>query len=99
MIFSIRQVSVMPGKALAAKAFAAEITEYLKGAHKLDFEVVRPVGGNPARIAWLGRYKDLAAYEDVLNKLNADKRFAELGAKTADLWVPGTLCDEIWQGA
>lgn len=99
MLFAIRQVSIMPGKALAARAFAAEITEYIRGAHKLEIEIVRPVGGNPMRVGWLGRYKDLAAYEDALNKLTADKRFAELSAKTADLWVPGTMRDEIWQSS
>lgn len=97
MLFALRQVSILPGKTLAARAFAAEITEYIKGAHKLDLEIARPVGGNPMRVAWIGRYKDLAAYEDALNKLGADKRFAELSAKTADIWVPGTMSDEIWQ--
>jgi hypothetical protein len=97
MILSIRQVTVMPGKVGAARAFAAEVTEYVKGAHKLDFEIVRPVGGSPQRVAWVGRYKDLAAYEDAMNKLAGDRRFAELSTKTADLWVPGTMQDEIWQ--
>ncbi|MBL8326251.1 MAG: NIPSNAP family protein [Rubrivivax sp.] len=98
MIFSIRQVSIMPGQAAAARAFAAEITEYVKGAHKLEFQMVRPVGGNPMRLGWLGRYTDLAAFEDAMNKLVADKRFAELNAKTAGLWVPGSMHDDIWQG-
>jgi len=99
MILAIRQVSIMPGKAVAARAFAAEVTEYIRGAHKLEYDIVRPVGGNPMRIAWVGRYKDLAAYEDAVNKLTADKRFAELSAKTADIWVPGTMQDELWQGS
>ena len=98
MILSIRQVQVMPGKMGAARAFAAEITEYVKGAHKMDFEIVRPVGGCPQRVAWVGRYKDLAAYEEAMNKLGGDKRFVELSTKTADVWVPGTMQDEIWQG-
>lgn len=97
MIFVIRHVSIMPGKLGAARAYAAEVTEYIKGAHKLDLELVRPVGGNPSRVGWLGRYKDLAAYEDAMNRLVSDKRFVEMSAKTGDLWVPGSMHDEIWQ--
>ncbi|HWR88171.1 MAG TPA: hypothetical protein VN277_07120 [Acidiferrobacterales bacterium] len=99
MIFTVRQVSIMPGKTSAALAFASEITEYIKGAHKLDLQLIRPVGGNPSRVAWLGRYNDLAAYGEKMNALAADKRFAELSAKTADLWVPGSMHDDIWQGS
>jgi hypothetical protein len=99
MIFAVRHVSIMPGKGLAARAYAAEITEYIKGAHKLDIDLVRPVGGNPMRVGWVGRYKDLAAYGDAMNRLLADKRFAELNTKTADLWVPGSMQDEVWQAA
>ncbi|MBL8341392.1 MAG: NIPSNAP family protein [Rubrivivax sp.] len=98
MIFSIRQVSIMPGQVAAARAFAAEITEYVKGAHKLEFELLRPISGNPHRVAWLGRYASLAAYEEAMNKLVADKRFADLSAKTAGIWVPGSMHDDIWQG-
>ena len=97
MITSIREVTFMPGKMAAARAFAVEITAYVKDTLSMDFEVARPIGGSPQRVAWIGRYKDLAAYEAAMNKLAADKRFADLSSKTADLWVPGSMRDELWQ--
>jgi hypothetical protein len=99
MITVIREVTILPGKVAAARAYATEITEYVRDAHKLDIELLRPVGGSPMRVAWLGRHKDLAAYESAMNKMAADKRFAELTTRTSELWVPGTMQDQIWQGA
>ncbi len=97
MITLIREVGILPGKVAAGVAFAIEINAYVKDKHGLDIEVVRPVGANPQRVAWCARHKDLAALEAATNKLNGDKRFAELAAKSAELWVPGTMQDAIWQ--
>lgn len=99
MITLIRSVSAMPGKTAAARALAAEINGYVREVHGLDVELVLPVGGNPQRHAWFGRYKDMAALEAAMRKLSADKRFAELNAKTAELYMPGSMHDEIWASA
>ena len=59
MIAFVRVASVKPGKQVAAMGFAKEIVGFLKSHHHLDVEVLRPVGGNPQRIAWSARYADL----------------------------------------
>ena len=99
MITLIREVCAMPGRTAAARAWAQEITAYLKDAHHLDLEVVLPLGGNPQRVAWCGRYKDFAAYESAMRKMLGDKRFSELNEKTAQLWVPGSMQDHVWVSA
>ena len=55
MIAFVRVASVKPGKQVAAMAFAKDIAGFLKSSHHLDVEVLRPIGGNPQRIAWSTR--------------------------------------------
>lgn len=97
MITLIREVATAPGKTAGAWAFATEICDYVKDAYRIDIEVVRPIGGNPQRVAWCARYKDLAAWNDIATRLVADKKFHELNAETTDLFVAGTMRDSIWQ--
>ena len=97
MITAIREVGILPGKTAAARAFAIEITAYVKDKVGMDIELVRPIGANPQRIGWCTRYKDLAAYEVAWNKLIGDQRFVDLNVKTADFFVPGSMSEAIWQ--
>jgi hypothetical protein len=57
MISFVRTGAIAPGKAAAAFAFAQKIVEYWRQNYDREIELLRPVGGNPNRIAFAGRYK------------------------------------------
>jgi len=97
MISFVRTANVAPGKTASAIGFAHEIAAYMKDAYGVELEVLRPVGGNPQRIAWSARYKDLAAMEAVSQKSLADKRYWEIVAKATDIFIGGSMRDSIWQ--
>jgi hypothetical protein len=97
MINFVRVAGVAPGKTASAIGFAHEIAAYMKSAYGVELEVLRPVGGNPQRIAWSARYKDLAALEAVNTKTLADKQYWALVNKASDNFVAGSLRDTIWQ--
>ena len=97
MIVTQRIGGVAPGKMPPAIGFAHEISAYIKSAHGVDVEVQLPIGGNPARIAWVSRFKDLAAYDSYAQKLLADKQFTAMVSKSSDNFVPGSFNDSIWR--
>jgi hypothetical protein len=96
MIMTIREAGVAPGKGREARAFAVEVAAHAKDIVGIDVQVMRPVGGNPLRVAWCTRYKDLNEYEAGWSKLFADARFAELNVKAAQCFVPGSWQESIW---
>ena len=75
MITFNRTASIAAGKTSTTIGFAHEIAAYMKGTYKLDLEILPPVGGNPQRIAWSTRYKDLAAFDAVSSKIISDKHY------------------------
>ncbi len=56
-----------------------------------------PIGGNPQRIAWSARYKDLAALDAVSSKMLADKLYWEILGKGTDNFIQGSQRDSIWR--
>ena len=99
MIYFVRTGAVAPGKGAHAFAFAQKIVKYWKTNFDKELELRRPIGGNPNRIAFVGRYKDLAEFDAVSQKSMADKKYMELVSSAADLWIAGSLRDEIWRSA
>jgi hypothetical protein len=97
MINFVRVAGIAPGKTAAAIGFAHEIAAYMKSAYGVELEVMRPIGGNPQRIAWSARYADMAALEAVNNKTLADKRYWEMVGKASDNFVGGSMRDTMWQ--
>jgi hypothetical protein len=97
MIAFVRVVCVKPGKQGSAMTFAKEISAFLKGSYHLDLEVLRPVGGNPQRIAWSTRYPDMAAMETTTTKMLADPKYWELVNGASECFIGGTTRDAIWQ--
>lgn len=97
MIAFVRVVCVKPGKQVAAMIFAKEISAFFKSSYHLDVEVLRPVGGNPQRIAWSTRYADLAAMEVITTKMLADPKYWDLVNGASECFIGGTTRDAIWQ--
>jgi len=99
MISFVRTGSIAPGKGAQAIAFAQKIVAYWKSNYDQDIELLRPIGGNPNRIAFTSSYKDLAEFERVLNKSSADPKYMELLASGAECWIAGSINDEMWRTA
>jgi hypothetical protein len=97
MIAFVRVVSVKPGKTAAAMAFAKDIAAYIKTVYGVDLEVLRPIGGNPQRVAWSGRYANLADFEAFNGKLLGDAKYWEKVNTAAEHFVAGSFFDSIWQ--
>ncbi|MEY4884556.1 MAG: hypothetical protein RIS34_2410 [Pseudomonadota bacterium] len=97
MIAFNRTASIAPGKNGSAIAFAQEIATYMKNAYDVSLEVLTPIGGNPNRITWSARYKDLAALDAVNTKILSDKQYWEVLSKATDCFLPGSVHDSIWR--
>jgi len=81
----------------AAMAFAIEIIAQVKASAGVDVKIAVPVGGNVSRVAWIANYENLAQYEAAGLKLLGDQKYQEMIKKTAGIFVPDTLHDEIWR--
>ena len=97
MIAFNRTANIAPGKTASAIGFAHEIAGHLKAGYGVELEILMPIGGNPQRIAWSTRYKDLAALDAVSQKLLGDKQYWELVGKASDLFIAGSMHDSIWR--
>jgi len=97
MIAFNRTAAIAPGKTSSSIGFAHEIAAYIKEAYGVELEVLLPIGGNPNRIAWSARYKDLAAMDAVNAKMLADKHYWEIVSKASDNFLPGSVRDSMWR--
>ena len=97
MITFYRSATILPGKTPQAIAFAKKIAEYVKKSTGLDLHVGVPIGGNPSRIGWSASYESLAALEAQQTKMTSDAKYWEMVNKSADLFAPGSLHDEMWR--
>jgi hypothetical protein len=97
MIVITRTASIAPGKTGEAVLFGHQIAKYIKEAHGVSLEVLMPIGGNPARIAWHARYDSLAQWETLTAKLLADTSYMELVSKHASTFLPASVNDHIWR--
>lgn len=96
MISFVRTAGIATGKTASMLTFAKEISTHFEKNYDVKLEVLLPIGGNPQRVAWSARYKDLAALEAVNVKLRADKAYWELVNKHSGDFVSGSLRDAIW---
>jgi hypothetical protein len=99
MIAFVRTAHIKPGKTGDAMKFAHAMGSFLKGSYGVEVELLRPIGGNPQRLAWSSRYADLAAMEAFNNKLLADAKYWELVNAAAECFIAGSTRDNIWQSA
>jgi hypothetical protein len=97
MIAFNRVVGIAPGKTASAIGFAHEIAAYFKSSYGVDLEVLLPIGGNPQRIAWSARYKDLAQMDAVQQKMLQDQQYLAMVGKGVENFVGGSMHDTIWR--
>ena len=97
MVTILRTAVIAPGKTGDAIAFAHHIVKYLKEKHGVNVELLMPVGGNPGRIAWRTDYESLGQWETMVVKLMADADYMGSIAKHSDLFLAGSVHDDIWR--
>ena len=97
MVVFSRGAAIAPGKTASAIAFAHEISAYLKTSVRIELEVLMPIGGNPNRIGWSTRYKDLATMEATMAKMTADPKYWELVNSGTANFMPGSIRDSMWR--
>ncbi len=97
MIVFTRTASIAPGKTVGAIGFAHQVAAYLKASAGIELEVLMPIGGNPNRITWSGRYPNLAEFEERQLKMAADEKYMHLVASGHDLFISGSVFDSIWR--
>ena len=97
MITITRTASIAPGKTREAITFGHEVAKYIKDKHGVALDVLMPIGGNPARIAWFMSYDSLAQWEALTAKLMADKEYMAMTAKAGDTFLPASVNDHIWR--
>ena len=97
MIAFVRTAIINPGKTASAMAFAKTVTAHFKQHYDIELEVLVPVGGNPQRLAWSARYKDLAAVEALRDKLSGDAAYWALLEQHAADFQAGSMHDAIWK--
>jgi hypothetical protein len=97
LVTVIRSASIAPGKTADALAFAHNIATLINNKFDKKLDLMMPVGGNPARIAWRGDYANLSEWETLSAKLLADPEYLALVATTAAFVIPGSVNDDIWR--
>jgi len=97
MISYTRTATIAPGKIPGAMAFAQQVTKYVNETHRANFQVSVPVGGVPFRLHWRGTFENLAEMEKVMRATMMDEKYVETLTKSGDLFLPGSVNDEIWQ--
>lgn len=97
MIKFYRVATIANGKIPGALAFAREVTAYLKDRHGIEVTIAMPVGGNPHRIGWSSSYENLGAMEAKQSAYMSDPKFMEMLGNSADLFINGSVHDEVWK--
>jgi hypothetical protein len=97
MIAFTRTASIAPGKTATAIGYAHQIAAYVKTTLGTELEVLIPIGGNPNRITWSGRYPSLADFEEQQLKLTCDEKYQHLVASGTDFFIAGSVFDSIWR--
>ena len=92
MVRLIRSMEARLGLFPQAVAFAREIAGYVKGKYGVEPKVFADSKGV---VFWIVDYKDYAEFGEVRSKIASDEGYWEIVAKSEDLFITGTLVDEV----
>lgn len=96
MIYFHRQAVVSPGRLREALRFAAEATAYLNSVlPEVNATAGVGIGGQTGTMYWRAEYADLAALERAQTQLFADDAFQALLVKGAELFLAGSMKDDV----
>ena len=97
MITQIRSLAIAPGKGGDAIAFAQTMAKLVKEKYGKAAEIVMPIGGNPARIAFRISFESMAEWETLTAKLLADPEIQKTIAAGSVNFLPGSAHDDFWR--
>lgn len=97
MVTVTRSGAIAPGKNAEALAFAHQMKKLIKEKFGVTVELLVPVGGNPARIAFRSNYGGLGEWETLSAKLLADAEYQAAIASNSSVFLPGSVNDNIWR--
>lgn len=93
-----RSGTVSRGKALEARQWAKEVTEYVNENYApVSAQVYSEIFGDLGKVHWYIDYEDLATIEMYSARLLADEGYQVLLSKAADLFVEGSIRDTLIQ--
>ena len=82
---------------LRAAPVAAAISKYFKDTHKLDMRLMRPVGGSPNRLRFVGEMDSLDAWGAMQAKAVQDPAYQKLLAEIGPTVDGSKTFDEFWR--
>jgi len=97
MITQIRSAAIAPGKTGEAVAYAHTIAKLVKEKYGTAVEILMPIGGNPARIAWRVNYESMAQLEALTAKTLTDPEYQRAVAAGSANFLPGSVHDDFWR--
>ena len=92
MVRLIRSAEPKIGMFPQSVAFAKKITAHVKKAYKVDIKVF---ANSEGVLFWIVDYKDYSDYGKARSKLASDKKYWQIVSTAKNLFVEGSLCDEI----
>jgi len=97
MITLVRTTTVMPGRAVEARAFASEIGSVVSRITNNTVRVGMRIGGNVNELCWIVQFDSLAQLEEQMGKWVSNAEFQAAAKRTEGLFVPGSVNDQIFQ--
>jgi len=97
MVTVLRSGAIAPGKTAEALAFAHQMKKLIKEKYGVTIELLLPVGGNPARIAFKSNYENLGEWETISAKFLADAEYQAAITSNSAVFLPGSVNDDIWR--
>jgi hypothetical protein len=92
MVRLIRSAEAKIGMFPQSVAFAKKIAAYVKKAYKVDIKVY---ANSKGVLFWIVDYKDYSDYDRARAMLASDKKYWQIVSTAKNLFVEGSLCDEL----
>ena len=97
MITIVRSATTQPGKMGEAVAWGKESAAIVKRVTGKEVAFCTSFGGVVGAVAWIVKYDNAAQVEEMGGKLRADREYKAALSKTASLFVPGSIHDQLWR--
>ena len=97
MIVFQRRANIASGKMMEAMQWAHKITGLFKEITGTELEVMVPVGGNPFQVVWRAHYDSMADLEAAMAKTVSNEKYIMEITSAADLFMAGSVRDDMWQ--
>ncbi|MDA2923601.1 DUF6039 family protein [Acidobacteria bacterium AH-259-L09] len=100
MITWVRTASIQDGEMQEAFAWAVKVASYVnKNISEANVQVMRNVGGPVYQLHWVCNYESLAAFEEVMKKVEEDSGYQELltEVRQEKAFVGTSIVDSLYE--